>query len=1495
MKKIHFPGVPLVLLVLIIGSLWGGVGLPSVVKASPQSPGEIVESAWNLARRSGHYQYRSLVDQTIYPAPSVINAGRPPERDRLAVEGEVDVEAESLNMTFWNDGSFDPQRGISVKVEDGQTYGRRGEGSWQEMDNVADMFAPGGDPLGFLAGATNIQSAGTESRNFDGVRLVYSHYTFEMDGRAFADYMLVKIEAHQEKYGAPPAGMELAPPEAYQRMTGQGDLWINEAGLPARLEMQVEMPDQPKAGERVTAVIDNDFFSFDLTRLEQMAVPFWSEPKVWVNERLPQLETAAKSAVPLLQLLALGVLIAIVSLRYWRTRHFYSAVISLIIVSMVASPMLQAHQGAVYMDRVKTDQEAQQARQDEAEQQRALDSAVDNYRTWQPNQDPLAAARDKESTNGKQVTPTIEQNGLTAPMTTDMALAMMPAGTTDSDSDGLSDKDEAYWGTCAFPFGSPEYNSSADCDNVADPTDSDGDGLSDVTEVNYLNTYPTSADTDGDTITDTLEVEGFTYNGQTWYLNPVDEDTNGDGMVDSGECDLFSGSGVLDLAAACGDLDNDGTPDFADPDNDGDGVPDKDDLSPNNAGNTFYDKDNPFLFSIDNFTEDQPILVDIQLQPAAPEHLDYYNQVLDWPYDDEGQIQRHLDTTWATTNNSQYRSDAANAANGDIRLVPMLEVRMPYTSGHYANLPVNSTYAGMNRPLGVPVDDWLDSDVTAPYSMSIDDLDLATGDLVAYVPLSLVTDDNDTPIAYTTRLIYRPDQPDWGSAHEYRVVWLVQMLTDECIDPDVDPANCARQDVVTVIHNYDETWTLTGLNVSEEHGLDVALMYEDPATDDDLGVDDQLWGASWNLGNTFLRGRDCDSYSGGSCVGNGQRDVTIANLSTNLSAWNLDYTEIESFSYPHQGFAAHIMMTETVSLLDTVFTPYASQTVPTILVAQENASRVVNLDGYEGDLSSGMTADLSPATVPLQVQASLSWASYEYVNEEWQNYDPEAYLEYLSEKLATDNYFQPIDSSQTAEDVADGKLLWAQSYYAMLYQGAQSVVQADDTVVWEPSLVLPETNFEPVIPVNVNWGVSTLAREFAIVYASKRISVDAAETGIWAWFKRSIQRSADNGYQFTRFNKGGLSTNYVALAVLAVAVIGVTVLALGLITGDKTVIRAGVVIISIISIIVTTFYIIAAIQKIAAAVQAAATVVRALSAAMAAGRWFQGVGVIGFIIGVLLTWGAVGVLILSKGLKGVALGTALSLAIAATIVLLIYLILDLIGLGIITYFLILLDALFALFGAKGPTQLLTEAIAAALYGVNFLIKNMDDSNRLALDLAGFSFTDDELGFTIQNSFVFTVAVTNTVRYDDDYSFSNLENRTVFRYFLQDDEIDQHQTLTQGEMVGEWVAVDGDEARASDVLSITIPMSNIGAGIDQSLDGEMYVTEAYIVPYQGCWKFAGIPVDCDWYKIKGSSHINLGQELVYDILPATLSSFARMNWDSQLPVQVDIDNDGLNSA
>ena len=90
--------------------------------------------------------------------------------------------------------------------------------------------------------------------------------------------------------------------------------------------------------------------------------------------------------------------------------------------------------------------------------------------------------------------------------------------TADAENDGVNDYDECVYGL------------------RPDKADTDADGLTDSQELYKLGTNGSDPDTDGDVITDTLEVEGFTYGGKQWYLDPTNPDTNSDGLVDSVDC-----------------------------------------------------------------------------------------------------------------------------------------------------------------------------------------------------------------------------------------------------------------------------------------------------------------------------------------------------------------------------------------------------------------------------------------------------------------------------------------------------------------------------------------------------------------------------------------------------------------------------------------------------------------------------------------------------------------------------------------------------------------------------------------------------------------------------------------------------------------------------------------------------------------------------------------------------------------------------------------------
>lgn len=1478
------PSAPRVLPTLVAGcllALVAALGLAVLLPraAASASSRDAVTGAWQLAQDSGTYRFRSELRQTATQAPSLRSAGSPPREDQLTLEGKVDQPAEALELTLWRGAAGDPATGISIRVADGRALGRQGQGEWQELDSPAELFAPGGDPLGFLAGARDFTDEGAETRELAGATLRFTRYGFRLDGPAFAEAMRARLADQLRRQGKLPPGMQLQSADTYRRMTGQGTLWVDADGLPRRLELRMSIPGE-LAGAETSATVVSDFLDFDRAHLALATTSLFDSPTAWLSYNLELHGPALRELASGLALaLAVGLLL-LLSVSLWRRRPFQTALALAVISSLLCSPLFQAQQIASAAESLAARQSAQQAAAESAAAQAEAVAAV-RAPAIDPHVAPLAAPNA-------------------------VAAATVSTDTTDSDGDGLTDDEEALYGTCARSGAS-----SGDCAGVASSLDSDADGIGDAIEVKTLGSDPDAADSDGDGISDYLEVNGFTSNGKSWYLDPNAADTNGDGLLDSVDCPIWSAaSSTYNPAGVCPNTDGDGTPDVWDDDDDADGVLDAVDLSPSARGG-IYDDDTPLQIGVSDLQLNTPVFVDLQLRPTDARQLSYISSMLDWPSGDEkGQIQRRLDTTFATTSNSSLLGSDAAAAYGDIRIVPMLEVSMPAGSGHYANLPVTSAYQGVARPAGVAADTWIDSAALDAYGITVRDVDSATGELVAYLPLSQVYDDVGGGLsAYQARMLYRPSVGSggvatWGATQEYRLIWLVQMLSDECIDDTADEDSCAREDSLEVIHVYrDENWRLAGLEVREDHGLDVAILYENPAGDDDRTQDDDLWAASWNLNNTWLRGRDCGT-STTSCSRDGTRDVSLANMEAMLDSWsaNGDAIEARSFSYDHQGYISHVMMTETADLLGDVFTPYAATVDPTLLFAREETFRSLNLEALastSGALSFGMTTSAAPTVV----QAAMSWSTYQYSDGAWENYDATQNLERLAGQLASISYFQPADSSEDAIDAAEGKLIWAQLYYSSLAAGLTSVVSSNGKLLFTPAAGdVPETDYSAQWPANLGTGAGFVG--FSYLEMLIKAFAGNSETTFWQNLRNAFETPSATQYMRQNFKYGGVASNVMLTATTASVVAGMGLFLAGFFSGDAQIQQIGAIVLTATTATVSLaagINLVTGMARAASAATGFAGTLKAMSGVTAANR---AIGPVGLLIGVGVVWGLFVVQGLAGGLfsdpDSIGFNSALAYAIAGTIVLMIMFVLDLIPIvGTLIVLTIYIVDVFLTWFCKttchgGAQAWLTEVIADSLYSVDDVLANLDSPERLDFNISDVSFSSDSAGFTTANAATFTVAVTNTLRYASGFGDDDA-NRATFRYTLEPDDDSTH-ALALGEMRNEWSELGGRYLRTTaEPVSQPVAFSAVRAGVNRSLGGQLYLAEHYVGPYAGCWLAFGINTgDCNFFPYSGTNNIDLGSYIVYDILPSSLTTLLLMGWNrgDAMPAPMDPDGDGL---
>jgi YVTN family beta-propeller protein len=957
-----------------------------------------LQEVWARVREHRSYRFTADVVQTTMPIAKVTNIGRESREDAFYMEGNTNLPERSLALTVWSEGGsvLTPDGGVQVRVDGDHAAARQGEGEWQKIEDFTGLFAPDGDLTSYLVAATDVVKEGIESR----AGIVFTRYSFGFDGRRFAAYLRDRMERQMRDQGELPPAVELGLPKAYVDMTGSGELWVNGDGLPLRQVMHLSFPETQD--DRIEAEIDVTFSDFGA---------LISQPAA---ERL-------QTALPLLlELLRKGLLVALMTgacglvLTNRRSGRVYIAVALAVITSMAFSPMLQSVQAAAFFDK-------QAARVEEQKRHKTEHDAIEELRQELLRRDssdrsrhaPLAMSADDDGRDRSLDVLTGLQEPLLGANPFNLAAVHPTEGLTedtgaDTDGDGLTDYQEQLLGTSS------------------DPRDVDLDGVAD------------GQDTDLDGIPDAREVAGFHYASQDWYPDPLDMDSNDDGLPDGLEVGAAWLTGQADTPV---DTDGDGVPDLFDRDNDGDGVPDAVDLSPTttyprSSGDAPFSGSRPLELTLNGLTK--PTYVEFQVRPTGDDRLWYAYNVLDWPQgDQQGQMQ---DVDGATFSGS---------SNGDLRLIPLLEIRTAYGD---PNIPSADE---LTRLYGIFMQDDQSRNVTS-----------------IYIPLQLSIDtETRSRVAFHGKMLYEPSAP-WHP-QQVRLVWALQVLNDVCdtsdnsAKPD-ESGNCTKYSALNqtqIIHRYYDDFVLAGLRIKETLEFEVATIWQDPAhRDPEPYPEAALYMLAHALEQTFMSGRDQDD--------DGIRDVTVAELerrfdrTTNsdvpeVERWGIDNSlRVETLQFTHRDAGlAQLAITETVRVLEEHFSAWPGIT-PTLMFASEEAYREVGLEEAAASDGAGWATDESPARLvldlgagggaePLHV-AEMNWMPYRYdaLSGRWATCPISDYWEYLSQRGAAelvDDSPQALASDETTVSSGDsssapslGPGLEAQFwnyYYLALYEG----------------------------------------------------------------------------------------------------------------------------------------------------------------------------------------------------------------------------------------------------------------------------------------------------------------------------------------------------------------------------------------------------------------------------------------------------------------------------
>ncbi len=175
--------------VLALSTLLLLVVWPALSRAVSMTDQHRLEKAWRFAGQVGSYEYQTNAVQTTHPTQGVRNAGRSSRSKHFAISGMMDKTNEIMVFKLDN---VRGQQALEIKVEDGVTYGRASaDDEWAQTDDAdTDLFAPGGDPLGFLNAAKDtrlLDDAELEERDPLAYNALSSQHTlegyaFELDG-----------------------------------------------------------------------------------------------------------------------------------------------------------------------------------------------------------------------------------------------------------------------------------------------------------------------------------------------------------------------------------------------------------------------------------------------------------------------------------------------------------------------------------------------------------------------------------------------------------------------------------------------------------------------------------------------------------------------------------------------------------------------------------------------------------------------------------------------------------------------------------------------------------------------------------------------------------------------------------------------------------------------------------------------------------------------------------------------------------------------------------------------------------------------------------------------------------------------------------------------------------------------------------------------------------------------------------------------------------------
>ena len=144
----------------------------------------VLETLQTAFADSDEYRFTAQIEQTLIPLATAANIGKSEERIDSQLLGQITPEKNVLDWRF--EGNRMPK--LLLEQEGGNTYFIQ-NGERTLIENPLSASAPDGSFAGYLHAATNLVE------RYDPDFPSYTIYQFDLDGKAFANYLIEQVQA----------------------------------------------------------------------------------------------------------------------------------------------------------------------------------------------------------------------------------------------------------------------------------------------------------------------------------------------------------------------------------------------------------------------------------------------------------------------------------------------------------------------------------------------------------------------------------------------------------------------------------------------------------------------------------------------------------------------------------------------------------------------------------------------------------------------------------------------------------------------------------------------------------------------------------------------------------------------------------------------------------------------------------------------------------------------------------------------------------------------------------------------------------------------------------------------------------------------------------------------------------------------------------------------------------------------------------------------------